>query len=129
MSVSDPMASYCFLKLGSDRISLMVVLSLFTIAGGMPFGPTIPAQVTPGLLSRMQRVSARTFTAMDCEGLARVDLFVTPDDEVWVNELNTMPGFTYISMYPSLWAASGIAYPDLIAELIQLALDRPVGLR
>ena len=69
------------------------------------------------------------FTALDCEGLARVDLFVTPDDDVWVNELNTMPGFTRLSMYPSLWGASGIPYPDLIAELIQLALDRPLGLR
>ena len=89
----------------------------------------VPAEVSPSLLSRMQRVAARTFTAMDCEGLARVDLFVTPDDEVWVNELNTMPGFTRFSMYPSLWAESGLAYPDLIAELIQLALERPLGLR
>ncbi len=89
----------------------------------------IPAEVTPTLLARMQRVAARTFTAMDCEGLARIDLFVTPDNEVWVNELNTMPGFTRLSMYPSLWGASGLSYPDLIAELIQLALDRPLGLR
>lgn len=89
----------------------------------------IPADVSPALLSRMQRVAARTFSAMDCEGLARVDLFVTADDEVWVNELNTMPGFTYISMYPSLWTATGLSYPDLIAELIGLALERPLGLR
>lgn len=89
----------------------------------------IPADVSPNLLSRMQRVAGRTFTAMGCEGLARVDLFVTADDDVWVNELNTMPGFTYISMYPSLWEASGVTYPDLIAELIQLALERPLGLR
>lgn len=89
----------------------------------------IPADVSPTLLRRMQKVAAATFNAMDCEGLARVDLFVTDDDEVWVNELNTMPGFTRLSMYPSLWGASGIAYPDLIAELIQLALDRPLGLR
>lgn len=89
----------------------------------------IPADVSPRLLRRMQKVAAQTFNAMGCEGLARVDLFVTPDDEVWVNELNTMPGFTRISMYPSLWQASGLAYPDLLAELIQLALDRPLGLR
>nr|NLI51201.1 D-alanine--D-alanine ligase [Propionibacterium sp.] len=89
----------------------------------------IPAEVSPALLRRMQKVAAAAFTALDCEGLARVDLFVTPDDEVWVNEINTMPGFTRFSMYPSLWAASGLAYPDLIAELIQLALDRPLGLR
>ncbi len=89
----------------------------------------IPAEVSPKLLRRMQRVAAATFTAMGCEGLARVDLFVTPDDEVWVNELNTMPGFTRLSMYPSLWQATGLPYADLIAELIQLALDRPLGLR
>lgn len=66
---------------------------------------------------------------MDAEGLARVDLFVLPGGEIYVNELNTMPGFTRLSMYPSLWAESGLSYADLIAELIQLALDRPVGLR
>ena len=89
----------------------------------------IPADVSPRLLRRLQKVATQTFTAMGCEGLARVDLFVTADDEVWVNELNTMPGFTRISMYPSLWQASGVPYPDLLAELIQLALDRPLGLR
>ena len=89
----------------------------------------IPADIPPTLLSRTQRVAVRTFTALDCEGLARVDLFVSTDDEVWVNELNTMPGFTRFSMYPRLWEASGLAYTDLISELIQLALDRPLGLR
>lgn len=89
----------------------------------------IPADVSPRLLRRMQKVAAQTFSAMGCEGLSRVDLFVTPDDEVWVNELNTMPGFTRVSMYPSLWQASGLSYPDLLAELIELALERPLGLR
>lgn len=89
----------------------------------------IPADVSPTLLSRVQKIAARTFRATGAEGLARVDLFVTPDEEVFVNELNTMPGFTYLSMYPSLWEVSGLSYPDLIAELIGLALARPVGLR
>lgn len=89
----------------------------------------IPADVSPALLSRMQRVAATAFNSLDCEGLARVDLFVTEDDDVVVNEINTMPGFTRTSMYPSLWAASGLAYPDLIAALVQLALERPMGLR
>ena len=66
---------------------------------------------------------------MGAEGLSRVDLFVTPDEEIFVNELNTMPGFTHLSMYPALWQASGLSYPDLIAELIDLALTRPMGLR
>ena len=89
----------------------------------------IPADVSGSLLARVQKTAARTFRAMGAEGLARVDMFVTPDEEVYVNELNTMPGFTHLSMYPALWEASGIAYADLIAELVQLALDRPVGLR
>ncbi len=89
----------------------------------------IPATVSPALLARMQRVAAQTFVAMDAEGLARVDLFVTPDEEIFVNELNTMPGFTRTSMYPSLWEVTGLSYADLIAELVQLALERPLGLR
>lgn len=89
----------------------------------------IPAQVTPDLQRRVQHVAAQTFSAMDVEGLARVDLFVTADDAVVVNELNTMPGFTRLSMYPSLWEATGLSYGDLIAELITLALERPLGLR
>ena len=71
----------------------------------------------------------RTFEAVGCEGLARVDVFVTPDGEVVVNEINTMPGFTPFSMYPRMWEASGLAYPDLVDELLRLALARPTGLR
>lgn len=89
----------------------------------------IPAAIDGTLLARVQKLGARTFRAMGAEGLARVDLFVTPDEELFVNELNTMPGFTYLSMYPQLWAETGISYPDLIAELVRLALERPVGLR
>ncbi|MFT3875061.1 MAG: D-alanine--D-alanine ligase family protein [Propioniciclava sp.] len=89
----------------------------------------IPAAVSGTLLARVQKTAARTFRAMGAEGLARIDMFVTPDEEVYVNELNTMPGFTHLSMYPALWEASGLAYADLIAELVELALDRPVGLR
>lgn len=66
---------------------------------------------------------------MGAEGLARVDLFVTADGRVLVNEINTMPGFTHISMFPKLWEASGISYRDLITDLIEQALERPLGLR
>ena len=69
------------------------------------------------------------FEAIGAEGIARVDAFVTPQGQVVLNEINTMPGFTPISMYPRMWEASGLAYPDLIDELIQLALARPTGLR
>ena len=71
----------------------------------------------------------RAFEVMGCEGLARVDVFWTPDGRVVVNEINTMPGFTAHSMYPRMWAASGVDYPALIDRLLQLALARPTGLR
>jgi D-alanine-D-alanine ligase len=69
-------------------------------------------------------MSVRAFRAIDCSGLARVDFFVRASGEVLLNEINTMPGFTPISMYPKLWQASGLVYPDLIDRLIQLALER-----
>ncbi|CPU68030.1 D-alanine--D-alanine ligase [Mycobacteroides abscessus] len=71
----------------------------------------------------------RTFEAVGAEGLSRVDVFVTPDEQVVVNEINTMPGFTPFSMYPRMWEKSGLSYPDLIDELVALALERPTGLR
>ena len=74
-------------------------------------------------------LAVRTFEAVGCEGLARVDVFVTAAGDVIVNEINTMPGFTPFSMYPRMWQESGIAYPDLIDELLQLALTRRLGLR
>jgi hypothetical protein len=70
----------------------------------------------------MQELAARTFEAVACEGLARVDFFVFPDGSLVVNEINTMPGFTPTSMYPQMWAASGLDYPELVDRLIQLAL-------
>jgi D-alanine-D-alanine ligase len=89
----------------------------------------VPADVPDAVSERVRELAVRAFEAVGAEGIARVDTFVTPDDDVLVNEINTMPGFTPISMYPKLWEASGLAYPDLIDELIQLALERPTGLR
>ena len=89
----------------------------------------VPADVTPELLAAVQELAGRTFCAMAVEGLARVDLFVDADGVPWVNELNTMPGFTRTSMFPMMWAASGLQYPELIATLVDLALARPMGLR
>ncbi|MGD8195660.1 D-alanine--D-alanine ligase family protein [Herbiconiux sp. P18] len=80
-----------------------------------------PAALTAAELAEMQELAARAFTAIDGAGLARVDFFLTPDGFV-VNELNTMPGFTPISMFPKCWIASGLSYPELIDELIDLAL-------
>lgn len=89
----------------------------------------VPAVLTDDLRERVQDLAARTFAAMDVEGLARVDLFVTADGVPYVNELNTMPGFTRTSMFPMMWAATGLDYPELIATLVDLALRRPMGLR
>lgn len=83
----------------------------------------IPASLTDAELSEMQNIARRAFKSLDCTGLARVDFFLTTDG-FFVNEINTMPGFTPISMFPSLWQESGLAYADLIDELIQLALER-----
>jgi D-alanine-D-alanine ligase len=80
-----------------------------------------PAQLGDGELREMQRVAARAFEAIGGAGLARVDFFLT-DTGFVVNEINTMPGFTPISMFPSCWQASGVAYPELITELIDLGL-------
>jgi D-alanine-D-alanine ligase len=89
----------------------------------------IPADVPPAVSERVRDLAVQAFEAVGAEGIARVDTFVTADGHVVLNEINTMPGFTPISMYPKLWEASGLAYPDLIDELIQLALERPTGLR
>ena len=89
----------------------------------------VPADIRPELASEVQELAIRTFDAIGCEGLARVDVFVTHDGQVVVNEINTMPGFTPHSMFPRMWAASGVPYPELVERLITLALRRPVGLR
>ena len=90
---------------------------------------TAPADVAPAVREEVRRVAAVAFEAAGCEGLSRVDCFVTEDGSVVLNEINTMPGFTPLSMYPQAWAASGLTYPELIDELVQLALGRPLGLR
>jgi D-alanine-D-alanine ligase len=84
----------------------------------------VPARVPAEVTSAIRDAACRAFTALDCRGLARVDFFVTPDDRVVVNEINTMPGFTPISMYPRMWAASGVDYPTLVDRLVQAALRR-----
>jgi D-alanine-D-alanine ligase len=89
----------------------------------------VPAQVHPELANRVRHLAVKTFEAIGCEGLARVDVFVTREGEVVINEINTMPGFTPHSMFPRMWAASGVPYPELVERLITLALRRPVGLR
>jgi D-alanine-D-alanine ligase len=89
----------------------------------------LPADLPPAVEEQVRALSARAFEAVGCEGLARVDFFVMPDGSLVVNEINTMPGFTPTSMFPQMWAASGLDYPSLVDRLLRLALDRGTGLR
>jgi len=85
----------------------------------------IPAKLTKAQTKKVQELAVRAFKAVDCSGLARVDFLMDPKTEkIYLNEINTMPGFTAISMYPKLWAASGLEYSDLIDRLIQLGIER-----
>lgn len=88
----------------------------------------IPAPLEPALMKRVQDVSVAAFRATQCRGMARVDFFVDPiRGEAYISELNTIPGFTDISMYPKLWEASGLSYSDLIRSLVELAVERQEG--
>src|SRR3984885_6038486 len=85
----------------------------------------IPAKLTKSQTKRVQDLAVAAFKAVDCSGLARVDFLMDPlTAKIYLNEINTMPGFTAISMYPKLWGASGLAYPDLIDRLIELGMER-----
>jgi len=85
----------------------------------------IPAKLTKTQTKQVQQLAIKAFQAVDCSGLARVDFLMDPTSKkFYVNEINTMPGFTAISMYPKLWVASGLSYPELIDRLIQLGMDR-----
>jgi D-alanine-D-alanine ligase len=84
----------------------------------------IPADLSPDLVDRVRELAGRAFSALDCAGLARVDFFITDDAQVIINEVNTMPGFTPISMFPRMWAATGIGYPELVDRLVESALRR-----
>jgi D-alanine-D-alanine ligase len=88
-----------------------------------------PADLPDDVAERVRELAVQAFEAVGAEGISRVDVFYTSDGDLLVNEINTMPGFTPISMYPKLWEATGLSYPELIDELIQLALERPTGLR
>ena len=84
----------------------------------------IPAKLPETTVKKIQEYAIKTFKALNCEGLSRVDFFLKDNGDILVNEINTIPGFTKISMYPQLWNAGGISYTELIDRLIQLALER-----
>ena len=89
----------------------------------------LPADLPPEVEQDVRRLAVRAFEALSCEGLARVDFFVLPDHTMIINELNTMPGFTPTSMFPQMWAETGVSYRELVDRLITLALERDIGLR
>jgi D-alanine-D-alanine ligase len=88
-----------------------------------------PAVLPSEVVARVRETAAAAFRAVGAESLARVDVFVGVDGAVTVNEINTMPGFTPTSMYPRMWAATGVDYPELVSTLLETALHRPLGLR
>lgn len=88
-----------------------------------------PAHLPDAVSEEIRRQAVIAFEALDAEGISRADFFYRPDGGIVINEVNTMPGFTPISMYPRMWEATGIAYKSLISELLHLALERPTGLR
>lgn len=124
---------------GRPQASVVAEIKMHTASGFYDFDAKylpeeqvslhVPAELDPAIADQVRELSVRVFEAFDCEGLARVDCFLTRDNTVLVNELNTMPGFTRFSMFPQMWNAAGVAYPDLIARLVELALQRPLGLR
>ncbi|WP_317147575.1 D-alanine--D-alanine ligase family protein [Mycobacterium sp. 29Ha] len=88
----------------------------------------VPAKVDDSIADEVRQLAIRAFQAIDCQGLARVDFFLTDDGPI-INEINTMPGFTTISMFPRMWAASGVDYPTLLATMVETARTRGTGLR
>lgn len=84
----------------------------------------VPADIDPAINDKIRAIAIRAYQTLGCCGMARVDVFLTPENDVVINEINTLPGFTNISMYPKLWQASGLGYSELITRLIELALER-----
>lgn len=92
-------------------------------------GLQVPAELTPEAEAAVREQAARCFEAIGAEGLSRLDAFLLPDGSCLANEINTMPGFTRFSMFPLMWQATGLSYPELISDLIDQAMQRPLGLR
>ncbi|WP_353944937.1 D-alanine--D-alanine ligase family protein [Streptomyces sp. HUAS MG91] len=89
----------------------------------------VPAPLTGEETAEVRRLAVEAFEAVSCEGIVRADFFLTEDGEFVINEINTLPGFTPISMYPRMWEETGVSYPELVDLLLQAALRRPTGLR
>lgn len=83
-----------------------------------------PANLPKPIIKKIQNLAKKVFSILNCEGMARIDFFLTPDNKIYLNEANTIPGFTQISMYPKLWTVTGLPYAKLIDKLVDLAFDR-----
>lgn len=131
----------CGVLVGEDGAPKVSVCAEIVLRGGHEFYDfeakylddaaelIVPADLPPHAVAAVRDVAVRAFEALGCEGLARCDVFVRPDGTVLINEVNTMPGFTPISMFPRTWAESGLDYPSLVDHLVQDALRRGTGLR
>jgi len=131
----------CGVLVDADGVPRASVPAEIRVTGPQPFydfeakylGDTtefdIPPAIDDGVIARVQQSAVAAFQALDCEGLARVDFFVCDDGRVVVNEINTMPGFTPSSMFPRMWAASGVDYAALVDRLVADAIRRGTGLR
>ena len=115
----DPEALPCWAKLCRPMSSMTIKRSTHEQSKLI-----IPAEVTAEEAEIIRDLAVRAYKAVDCAGMARVDFFLTRDGQVIINEINTIPGFTRISMYPKLWEASGLPYRQLVDRLIFLALSR-----
>ncbi|MEU7019781.1 D-alanine--D-alanine ligase family protein [Streptomyces sp. NPDC048717] len=89
----------------------------------------VPAPIGDKAIAEVQRLAVEAYEAVSCEGLVRADFFLTEEGDFVINEINTMPGFTPISMYPRMWQESGVSYPELVSRLVEAALNRSTGLR
>lgn len=116
----DPQASLCGEVIANDEFYAYDTKYL----NGDQARIAIPAQLPEDLSDQVRDVALRAYRVLECAGMARVDFFVTEDRRIIINEVNTIPGFTSISMYPKLWQASGLSYAGLIDRLIELALER-----
>lgn len=131
----------CGVLAGLDGEPEASVPAEIRVTGGQPFYDfeakylddatefDIPPNLDDDTIERVRALAVEAFRALDCEGLARVDFFACPDGRVLVNEVNTMPGFTPASMFPRMWAAAGVSYPQLVDRLIRDAVRRGTGLR
>jgi D-alanine-D-alanine ligase len=131
----------CGVLVDPDGVPRASVPAEIRVTGGQPFydfeakylGDStefdIPPAIDDDAIARIQSAAVDAFRALDCEGLARVDFFVCDDGGVVINEVNTMPGFTPSSMFPRMWAASGVSYSELVDRLVSDAIRRGTGLR